>query len=133
MSKISAFSFFLILLFGCNKKDDDFSFFREWKLDAYIINKDSIVTNYDETYLLKIKSDSSCTLTNPHGICTGNVSKNGKEINFTIGNCTDTCCSNYLVDVTLEILNDSITKYEENNVNIKLKGEHGSIISLSPQ
>lgn len=133
MKKILLIPFCIFLLtIGC-RKDHNVNFFSTWKLESYLINNDSVVVNYTEPLTLNINEDSTFSLTNPAGTCSGLLTKSGTDLNFVSDTCTPNCCPSYLAIITLELITDSVVEYEINNKRIKLKGEFGTSLLLSPK
>lgn len=133
MKKVLLLSFGIFLVLLSCRKEDNIKFFSSWRIESYVINNDSVVVNYNKQFSLNFNNDSAFSLVNPSGSCFGAFLKEGRELNFTTDTCTPTYYSDYLSEITKELLTDSIIEYEVNNKRIKLKGAHGTSLLLSPQ
>ena len=122
--------FSCLFLLSC-KSDEDASLINKWKLDSYIKNSGSTVTNISFPLDFTFEKNNTVKVNLNINTCNGEYTKSSKTLTLKNFNCTKICCDSSVSLEAYELFIDSVKTYEINGNTLKLKGNYGTALQLS--
>jgi len=119
-----------LFLLSC-ESEADVKLRNKWRLDAYIENTVSLVTNISNPVFFSFNKDSTVIINLDKNTCSGLYIKSSETITLTDFTCSKECCDSTVSTTAFELFTDSIRTFHINGETLKLKGEHGTTMQLS--
>lgn len=119
--------FTCLFFMSCNSEEDS-QLVNKWKLSSYLKNSSSLVVNIQKDIYFEFKTGESFSVDLDVNNGSGSYTNGTKDISISKPELTKICCDSEEALEALELATDSVTHFSITGTQLKLKGEHETVL-----